>query len=176
MRTLCSLSRPVFTLARRHRPQTVCARIPRVRPQAAVLPNSSLPGRRHASSEPGHDPQASKHDLRYGFFDVILPEEPFVWGTSHIIPRGVPPQIPRPPYVPDPSCPDAVWDERHSRAKRKFITSEDDLKKLRRAAKLAAETLQFAELLAQVSVPVVSPIPEANASSCPCVLCAVEID
>ena len=76
-----------------------------------------------------------------------------MWGTSHIIPRGVPPQIPRPPYVPDPSRPEAVWEERPHKAKRTFITDKEDLQKLRRAARLAAETLQFAELLAQVSTP-----------------------
>lgn len=151
MRFLGGLSRPLFTLARRQRPQIAHARIPRTRP-AVVLPNL----RRHITSESTERPQAaelSEHDLKYGFFDVILPEEPFVWGTSHIIPRGVPPQIPRPPYVPDPtlSRPDAVGEERTSKAKRRFITDEEDLQKLRRAAKLAAETLQFAELLAQVS-------------------------
>lgn len=39
------------------------------------------------------------------------------------------------------SRPDAGWEVGPSKAKRKFITSEEDLQKLRMAAKLAAETL-----------------------------------
>ena len=150
MRFLESLSRAAHTFSRSPRPQTPhVGHVPirRTRPPALWY------FRRHVTSE-SNQPQASEpseHDVRYGYYDVILPEEPFVWGTSHIIPRGVPPQIPRPPYVPDPSNPDALRKEDPSRAKRKLITDREDLQKLRRAARLAAETLQFAELLAQVS-------------------------
>ncbi|KAI0722536.1 peptidase M24, structural domain-containing protein [Earliella scabrosa] len=94
----------------------------------------------------------SEHDLRYGFYDVILPEEPFVWGTSHIIPRGVPPQVRRPPYVPDPSNPDAARSAvgGDTATQRRLITDTEDLVRLRSAARLAAKVLQFAGTLAQV--------------------------
>ncbi len=143
----------------------------RARPVSANLRISSRPWRhrpptltRHLSSPAAgkheHEPesetvQPSEHDSRYGFYSVILPEEPFVWGTSHIIPRGVPPQIPRPPYVPDPSDPDegqrSVMDRRMGTA-RKLITDPEDLVRLRRSARLAAKVLQYAGTLVQVSL------------------------
>ncbi|PIL37611.1 hypothetical protein GSI_01305 [Ganoderma sinense ZZ0214-1] len=49
--------------------------------------------------------------------------------------------------------PEAAWEEQPYKAKRKFITDKEDLQKLRRAARLAAETLQFAALLAQPGNP-----------------------
>jgi methionyl aminopeptidase len=35
----------------------------------------------------------------FGVYNVILPEEPFVWGVSHIPLRAVPDHIARPPYA-----------------------------------------------------------------------------
>ncbi|KAI0751169.1 methionine aminopeptidase [Daedaleopsis nitida] len=112
---------------------------------------------RHSSSTTVHEPATaiapSAHDLRYGYYDVILPEEPFVWGTSHIIPRGVPPLIARPPYASPPAIgldeahPDKV---RPAATEHKLITDQGDLVRLREAAKLAAKVLQFAGTLTQV--------------------------
>lgn len=42
-------------------------------------------------------PEAS--DFDFGEYSVILPEEPFVFGVSHIANRLVPEGIPRPPYA-----------------------------------------------------------------------------
>ncbi|RDX55328.1 methionine aminopeptidase [Lentinus brumalis] len=141
MRLLGSLSRPLA----RASSSRIAARATRLQP----------PGfRRLVSSPASHDPvqtEPSEHDLRYGYYDVILPEEPFVYGTSHIIPRGVPPQIARPPYVPDPVNPDVATSlEGPAATARKLITDPQDLLPLRRAAQLAAKTLRFAGTLTQI--------------------------
>lgn len=41
----------------------------------------------------------SDEEASFGSYSVILPEEPLVWGVSHITPRPVPPSIGRPPYA-----------------------------------------------------------------------------
>ncbi|KAI0832873.1 peptidase M24, structural domain-containing protein [Trametes gibbosa] len=92
--------------------------------------------------------EPSEHDLRYGCYDIILPSEPFEWGTAHIIPRGVPPQIPRPPYVRD--VPDAAEEGIAASIRRLLLTDEGDVVKLRRAARLASDVLSFAGQLVQV--------------------------
>ncbi|KAH9939306.1 methionine aminopeptidase [Epithele typhae] len=106
---------------------------PRLTPEAEELPDTAA---------------LSEHDLRFGFYDIILPEEPYMWGTSHILPRNVLPQIPRPPYVPDPANPDASADAT-SDTRRKLITAPEDVVRLKRAARLAAETLNYAETLVE---------------------------
>ncbi|RPD67446.1 methionine aminopeptidase [Lentinus tigrinus ALCF2SS1-7] len=146
MRFLGSLSRPLV----RASGSRIAASPARVQPPK--LPRF----RRHTSSTASHEPEQaepSEHDLRYGYYDVILPEEPYVWGTSHIIPRGVPPHIRRPPYVPDRVNPEASTPEEGPAATaRKLITDTEDLVRLRRAAQLAAKTLQFAGTLVQVGI------------------------
>lgn len=99
------------------------------------------------------DLDASEHDLRFGCYDVILPPEPYEWGTAHIIPRGVPPQIPKPPYVQllEPGADASTAEEDVATTKRKFITDAEELIKLRRAARLASDVLTFAGSLVQVS-------------------------
>ncbi|EIW61524.1 methionine aminopeptidase [Trametes versicolor FP-101664 SS1] len=97
--------------------------------------------------------EASEHDLRFGCYDVILPTEPYAWGTAHIIPRGVPPHISRPPYAPEllePGADASTAEEDIATTKRKFITDAEDLVKLRRAARLASDVLTFAGSLVQV--------------------------
>ena len=147
MHFLGSLSRP----AARVTSSRIAASSTRIRP--ARLPRV----RRHTSSTAGHTSQQaepSEHDLRYGYYDVILPEEPYIWGTSHIIPRGVPPHIRRPPYVPDlvnQAAGSSTPQEGPAATERKLITDAEDLVRLRRAAQLAAKTLQFAGTLVQVS-------------------------
>lgn len=44
-------------------------------------------------------PALEASDFDFGKYSVILPEEPFVFGISHITPRLVPEAIPRPPYA-----------------------------------------------------------------------------
>ncbi|KAI0650891.1 methionine aminopeptidase [Trametes meyenii] len=106
---------------------------------------------RRLSSSPSKDAQ-SEHDLRYGYYDVVLPQEPLVWGTSYIIPRVVPPHIPKPPYVPEFLGPDAdgpAAEEDMSSSRRKLITDAEDLKKLRTSARFAGEVLNFAGTFVQ---------------------------
>ncbi|KAI0677699.1 methionine aminopeptidase [Trametes maxima] len=125
---------------------------PRVSPGRLTTPPrcTRIPGRRLNSSHRGA--AQSEHDLRYGYYEVVLPQEPFVWGTSHIIPRVVPLHIPKPPYVPELLGPDAdppTAEENMLSSQRKFITDAEDLKKLRTSARFAGEVLNFAGTLVQ---------------------------
>ncbi|KAI0774701.1 methionine aminopeptidase [Trametes elegans] len=100
--------------------------------------------------DPEPEGEPSEHDLRFGYYDVILPSEPFVWGTAHIIPRGVPPRIPRPPYVRDtPGAEEARAEEDVQSTRRKLIRDEEDVRRLRRAARLASNVLRFAGSLVE---------------------------
>ncbi|OSC97962.1 methionine aminopeptidase [Trametes coccinea BRFM310] len=96
----------------------------------------------------------SEHDLRFGYYDIILPSEPVVWGTAHILPRPVPAHIPRPPYVPEHFGPGAdeemaVAEEDAETRRRKLVTGAEEVGRLRRAAQLAADVLKFAGTLVQ---------------------------
>ncbi|KAI0638630.1 methionine aminopeptidase [Trametes polyzona] len=129
------------------------ASLVRTRPNLRHVP--ALHRRMTSNSDPSHDAEGpSEHDLRFGCYDVILPSEPFVWGTAHIIPRGVPPHIPRPPYVSDGVNPGPDAEQTHDSAAestaRRLITDKEDLQKLRTAARLAADVLNFAGSLVQV--------------------------
>lgn len=86
----------------------------------------------------------------HGRYEVILPEEPYVWGTSHIKVRSVPQQIPRPPYVDShsPKSPEG-FREKYSGDGRIRLGSEDEVR-LRKAAKLARSVLHFAGTLVKV--------------------------
>ena len=77
---------------------------------------------------------------------MILPEEPFVWGTAHILPRPVPAWIARPPYVDDPAG------AANASTERRLITDAADVVRLRRAAELARRALELAGSLVAVSV------------------------
>ncbi|KAI8989863.1 methionine aminopeptidase [Trametes punicea] len=134
------LPRPVL----RHVPRT-STRLPGLRRCLVSTPDNEGP--------PINEVEPSEHDLRFGYYDVVLPSEPFVWGTSHILPRAVPPQIRRPPYVPDLLSSDAetpAAGEDVDTRRRKFITDEEDVRRLKRAAQLAADVLQVAGSLVQV--------------------------
>lgn len=131
---------------------------------ARLAPSSSRAAPRYAqifrrpltsSSDDAVALEASEHDLRFGCYDVILPTEPYEWGTAHIILRGVPPHIPRPPYAPEllePGADASTAEEDVATTKRKLITDPEDLVKLRRAARLASDVLIFAGSLVQVSM------------------------
>ncbi|KAI9513227.1 methionyl aminopeptidase [Russula earlei] len=87
----------------------------------------------------------------FGTYSVILPTEPFVFGVSHIPQRPVPSQIPRPPYA-TPSA------RGLSTPTGRGSSSSDDLvrlgsseeRRLRRAARLAREVLEYAGTLVKV--------------------------
>ncbi|CDO77194.1 hypothetical protein BN946_scf184747.g7 [Trametes cinnabarina] len=140
---------------------------PRLLPRNALNARSSrppyLPRRLSSQTAPKDDENASEtdfapseHDLRFGYYDIILPSEPIVWGTAHILPRPVPAHIPRPRYVTELLQPGADAQQSVERAeedaetrRRKLITGEEDVRRLRKAAQLAADVLQFAGSLVQ---------------------------
>ncbi|KZT70283.1 methionine aminopeptidase [Daedalea quercina L-15889] len=101
--------------------------------------------RRSYSTDDPPSGEEEEEDYDFGSFDVILPEEPYVWGVAHIQPRAVPPHIARPPYargepvrVPLQDLPMRLGGE--------------DEHKLRGAAKLARDVLRLAGELVQVGV------------------------
>ncbi|KAH9899397.1 methionine aminopeptidase [Cubamyces lactineus] len=135
------------------------------RPLLSTLKPYRLARRPNSTSSPpspediAPDTEPSEHDLRFGYYDVLLPSEPFIWGTAHILPRPVPPHIRRPPYVPDLFGPDAEGEvEAEGRGakedvmgtQRKLIRDPEDVEKLKRAARLASDVLEFAGSLVQV--------------------------
>jgi hypothetical protein len=64
------------------------------------VPIGGLPGhslRRHAPFKRLASTDAPEED--FGNYQIILPQEPYIWGTSHIVPRPVPPHIQKPLYA-----------------------------------------------------------------------------
>ena len=143
--------RPRFSPARipkSHHGGFRCARALSSHPQsvagASTSTSTSTPNPSPRESE--EHAELSEHDLRFGLYDVILPEEPFVWGTAHILPRPVPAWIARPPYVDDPAG------AANASTERRLITDAADVVRLRRAAELARRALELAGSLVAVSV------------------------
>ena len=97
--------------------------------------------RRHLSySEVDLDAYSpSEHDRRYGYYDIVLPDEEQDAGPS--MHRLVPPTIPRPPYVDGAS--DTFNSKGMTSRQRRLITDPEDLVRLQKAARLAAQTLRF---------------------------------
>ncbi|KAI0329634.1 methionine aminopeptidase [Cubamyces sp. BRFM 1775] len=167
MRPLASCTRPLLSALKPHRLAVPRRALPRhVLPLAASArtPNRGGQSRLNSSSSQVSplddippDTEPSEHDLRFGYYDVLLPSEPFVWGTAHILPRPVPPHIRRPPYVPELQGPEAeaeadgrMAEEGIDATRRKLIRDPEDVEKLRRAARLASDVLEFAGSLLQV--------------------------
>ena len=85
-----------------------------------------------------------------GFYEVILPTEPYVFGTSHIAPRLVSSSIARPPYVPDVVLHNTPYPpEKYVGDGRVALGTEEETK-LKAAAKLAKKTVDYAGTLIQV--------------------------
>jgi len=72
----------------------------------------------------------------FGLYSVILPQEPFVFGTSHIQPRSVPQHIRRPSY------------SKSDEGRISLGTHEET--KLREAGRLARDVREFAKSLVKV--------------------------
>ena len=92
----------------------------------------------------------------FGSYSVILPEEPFIWGVSHITPRLVPPNIRRPPYARTLA---GGWATSSSSESGCLPPHEDRIRlgseqetKLRAAAKLARKVREFAGTLVRVGM------------------------
>jgi methionyl aminopeptidase len=90
-------------------------------------------------------------DHDFGNYDIILPPDPIVWGTSHIVPRTVPEHIPRPPYVKPGHIIGLNEDAEESYEGDGLIRlgSPEELK-LRKAAQLAKRVREYAGTLVKV--------------------------
>lgn len=118
-------------------------------PGWSVLTRSvSTPGR-HSTVARDEENDTSELDAEiFGAYSVILPPEPFIFGVSHIPQRPVPSHITRPPYItpsahgqPDPCVPSGDG--------RIQLGSPGEWR-LRRAAQLAREVLEYAGTLVKV--------------------------
>ncbi|TFK28984.1 methionyl aminopeptidase [Coprinopsis marcescibilis] len=83
----------------------------------------------------------------FGDYRVILPEEPYVFGTAHIKTRSVPAHIQRPYYAFDPPCLD-----KRPAFKGKIALGTEEEGKLREAAKLAKKVREYAGSLVKVGI------------------------
>jgi hypothetical protein len=135
-----------------------------------LLATSQCPGRsgvvRSASSTPGHhDEENDTSDLGaefFGTYSVILPPEPFIFGVSHIPRRPVPSHIARPSYV----TPSYVTPSVHGQSDPCVPSGDGRIQldgpgewRLRRAAQLAREVLDYAGTLVKVKATVASSFP-----------------
>ncbi|KAK0243408.1 methionyl aminopeptidase [Armillaria nabsnona] len=81
----------------------------------------------------------------FGTYSVIFPEEPFVFGVSHIAPKPVPPSIPAPPYVGSGHDVAPAGDS--------IVTlGGEEEARARRAGALASKVREFAGSLVKVGV------------------------
>ncbi|PPQ78873.1 hypothetical protein CVT26_011836 [Gymnopilus dilepis] len=88
-------------------------------------------------------------DHDFGSYSVILPEEPFVFGVSHIESRTVPAHIVKPPYA---LTSDGMPDPKSRQDSSKIKLGGEEESRLRAAARLAKEVRVFAGSLVKVGV------------------------
>lgn len=95
-------------------------------------------------------------EATFGSYSVILPEEPFVWGVSHITPRTVPSSIQHPPYARTTlanawptSCSSRSGHPQQPYHDRVRLASEEETN-LRASARLARKAREFAGTLVRV--------------------------
>ena len=106
----------------------------------------------------GANPDDSDEEaLGFGAYSVILPPEPFVFGVRHIKARSVPSHISLPPYVASLPPSERSAGENHRPFNGDPYTGDGRIElgsqaevRLRAAAKLAKETLDFAGSLVDV--------------------------
>jgi hypothetical protein len=92
-------------------------------------------------------------DEDFGNYSVILPPEPFVFGVSHIPQRPVPSHIQRPPYLTS-SAQDSLVLKGSSSDGRIPLGGFEEWR-LRQAARLAREVLEYAGTLVKVKAGIV---------------------
>jgi methionyl aminopeptidase len=103
----------------------------------------------HQSITSGEDDDISGLGAEsFGTYSVILPPEPFVFGVSHIVQRPVPEHIPRPTYVTSsnqgqPTLGGVSDDDR-------ILLGSPGERRLRQAARLARDVLEYASTLVKV--------------------------
>lgn len=86
----------------------------------------------------------------FGDYSIILPEEPFVFGTSHIKPRFVPAHIHRPSYVVGKGS--TLYQEPPPNDPGKIKLGTNEEVRIREAAALARKVREFAKSLVHVCV------------------------
>lgn len=112
--------------------------------------------RRCITSSHSLNPEELQEVEDFGAYNVILPEEPFVWGVSHITWRPVPEHIIRPQYAlqRDPSMPPTKSEtdhEEHYVGDGRIKLGSMEEKRVRAAATLARNVRKYAGSLVQVS-------------------------
>jgi methionyl aminopeptidase len=123
---------------------------PRLRNISAFVCRDYL--KRHVTTSPAFDSDKSREVEDFGTYNVILPEEPFVWGVSHITQRPVPSHIVRPKYAVqhDPSMSSETDHEQQYEGDGRITLGSIEEKRMRAAATLAKNVRQYAGSLVQV--------------------------
>lgn len=119
-------------------------------------PRPTTTGRTLASQIPRFHPHAKRFSttveeepfVDFGNYEVILPEEPFVFGVSHIRPRAVPEHIPKPPYA---LKADGMPDRTPRANLGKVKLGGEAESRIRKAAALAKKVREFAGNQVKVS-------------------------
>lgn len=154
---LASRSRSAFTTARLFTgPRRLPCSVPHRRItsrgglQPAALRDPAPPNAAPEDTEHGDGDEEIYSDeiSDFGAYSVILPEEPFVFGTSHITPRSVPSHIPHPPYIGAP--PNVPHHGDPYTGDGRILLGEAEERRLRSAAQLAKQALDYAGSLVEV--------------------------
>lgn len=85
-----------------------------------------------------------------GIYETILPPEPYVFGTSHIVPRPVPTRIIRPSYVQKEVENGIPYPPEQYTGDGRILFGTGEEKALRAAASLAKRTVDYAGTLVKV--------------------------
>lgn len=143
----CSLipsSMSLFTKPFRRLPKCDYHRLTR---QTPFTSKAYKPDPRPVHSQSPTDADTDSYD--YGHYSVILPPEPFIFGTSHIKPRHVPAHIIRPPYaMENPS--QKAYDSYEGNGIIELGGEEE--RRLRASASLAREVLSYVDSLIKVRI------------------------
>ena len=113
------------------------------RPSSTSTTGASSSGTHHHHHHPAED---------FGTYSVILPEEPFVFGVSHITPRrSVPRNITYPGYAKPPGSGTSANQHREGiTVVERVVLGSDEEIRLREAGKLAKRVLEYAGGLVRV--------------------------
>jgi hypothetical protein len=112
------------------------------------------PGTPGTDDEENEDSEPDADEC-FGNYSVILPPEPFVFGVSHIPQRPVPSHIPRPPYLTSSAQDPFAFNGSSNDGLIRLGGSEE--RRLRQAARLAREVLEYAGTLVKVKAGIVLP-------------------
>lgn len=100
------------------------------------------------------EPEPDADSEYFGDYSVILPPEPFVFGVSHIPRRSVPSHIPRPPYLTSSTHHQSTLTAGSSDDDRIRLGGSEE-RRLREAARLAREVLEYAGTLVKVKAGII---------------------